>query len=82
MDLRVLGLWLVIIGSITAVIGLLVYFDLFGAVLGRGLLGWFGRLPGDIRLEGKNSRVYIPITSMVIVSVIVTVIVNLVRRLF
>jgi hypothetical protein len=82
MDLRVLGLWLVIIGSITAVIGLLVYFDLFGVVSGRGLLGWFGRLPGDIRLEGANSRVYIPITSMLIVSVIVTVVVNVIRRLF
>jgi hypothetical protein len=82
MDLRVLGLWLVIIGSITAVIGLLVYFDLFGVVSGRGLLGWFGRLPGDIRLEGANSRVYIPITSMLIVSVVVTVVVNVIRRLF
>jgi hypothetical protein len=81
MDGKGVGLWLVILGSITAVIGLLVYFDLFGALSGRGLLGWFGRLPGDIRFEGSNSRVYIPITSMLIVSVVLTVVVNLIRRL-
>jgi hypothetical protein len=82
MDAKVLGLWLVVLGSITAGIGLLVYFDLFGAVSGHGPLGWFGRLPGDIRLEGGNSRVYIPITSMLIVSVALTVVVNLIRRLW
>jgi hypothetical protein len=59
-----------------------VYFDLFGAVSGQGPLGWFGRLPGDIRFEGGNSRVYIPITSMLIVSVALTVVVNLIRRLW
>ena len=44
------------------------------------LLNWFGRLPGDIRIESERSRVFIPITSMVILSVVLTVLVNLFRR--
>lgn len=43
-------------------------------------LNWFGRLPGDIRIESGNSRVFIPITSMIIVSVVLTVIVSLLKR--
>jgi hypothetical protein len=33
-----------------------------------GAFSWFGNLPGDIRIEGENSRVYIPLTSMILVS--------------
>jgi hypothetical protein len=40
----------------------------------------FGRLPGDISWEGKNFRVFAPITSMIIVSLILTVIINLISR--
>lgn len=47
-----------------------------------GLFGWFGNLPGDIRIEGDNTRVFIPITSMIIVSVVLTVVVNVLARLF
>lgn len=45
-----------------------------------GLLSWFGRLPGDIRITRGESRVYIPITSMLIVSIILSVIVNIFFR--
>lgn len=41
-----------------------------------GLLGWFGRLPGDISITRGNSRVFIPLTSMIIVSLLLTIIVN------
>lgn len=43
-----------------------------------GLFSWFGNLPGDIRFEGENSRVFIPITSMIVVSVIATILFNLI----
>lgn len=42
------------------------------------LFSWFGNLPGDIRVEGESTRVFIPITSMIVVSVVLTVIANLV----
>ncbi|MCQ4306763.1 DUF2905 domain-containing protein, partial [Pseudomonas stutzeri] len=34
------------------------------------MLSWFGRLPGDIRIESERSRTFIPITSMIILSVV------------
>lgn len=40
-----------------------------------------GRLPGDIRIEGENGSFYFPITSSILVSVILTLIVNIISRL-
>ncbi len=45
-----------------------------------GLINWFGRLPGDIHIERGQTRIFIPITSMIIVSVVLTLIVNLFFR--
>lgn len=45
-----------------------------------GLVSWFGKLPGDIRITRGDSRIYIPITSMIIVSVILSVIINVFLR--
>lgn len=39
-----------------------------------------GRLPGDIRIEGENGGLYFPITSLILVSVILTLIVNIISR--
>jgi glycerol uptake facilitator-like aquaporin len=44
------------------------------------LVSWFGRLPGDIRIQNEKSYVFIPIVSMLIVSIILTLIVNLLFR--
>jgi hypothetical protein len=44
------------------------------------LLNWFGKLPGDIRIEDEHKMLFIPITSMIIVSIILTLIVNLFFR--
>lgn len=64
-----------LIGAAVLVIGALVRFA-------PGLFSWFGNLPGDIRIENENSRVFIPITSMILVSVVLTVIVNVVGSMF
>jgi hypothetical protein len=68
---RVLGPLLVVVGLGLVVVGLLAW---------SGALGWFGRLPGDLHVEDQRSRLVIPITSMVLVSVVLTVVVNLVLR--
>ena len=39
-----------------------------------------GRLPGDIRIEGENGSFYFPITSSILVSIILTLIVNIISR--
>lgn len=61
---------------------ILVYLGLGLFVLGLvlsyapGLFGWFGKLPGDIRIQDGTRYVFIPITSMIVVSVVLTVLVN------
>lgn len=40
----------------------------------------FGRLPGDIRIEGKNGSFYFPITSSILVSVVLTIALNVIVR--
>lgn len=67
------GLLLVIVGLGIALIGLLVW---------SGGLSWFGRLPGDIRIERETVRIYIPIVSMLLVSVVLSLIMYLINRLF
>jgi len=52
-----------------------------GLLIATGALGWFGRLPGDIRIEREHARVYIPITSMLLVSIAGSVLLALLRRL-
>jgi hypothetical protein len=70
-DARGLGLLIVGLGVLTIAVGVLVM---------TGALSWFGRLPGDIRIEGEQTRVYIPITSMILVSVVVSLLLALFRR--
>ncbi|SHJ58599.1 Protein of unknown function [Hymenobacter daecheongensis DSM 21074] len=48
---------------------------------GGSLLGWFGRLPGDIRIERPGFRLYAPLVSMLLLSVVLSLILWLVRRL-
>lgn len=45
-----------------------------------GLLAWFGRLPGDVRIEIASGRIVIPITSMIIVSLLGSILFNLFWR--
>jgi hypothetical protein len=49
------------------------------------LLGKFnlplGRLPGDIRIEGKQGSIYFPLTTCILISIVLTVLVNLILRM-
>lgn len=69
---RSAGLVLVVVGVAIALVGVLAW---------AGALGWFGRLPGDIRIEGERTRVYFPLVSMLLVSVVLTAVLALLRRL-
>lgn len=68
---RELGPWLVGIGIVVAIVGGLAW---------AGWLSWFGRLPGDIRITSGNTRIFVPITSMLLLSVALTVVGMLIRR--
>lgn len=62
---------LVFAGVGIVVIGLLVW---------AGAFSWFGRLPGDIRIERETVHVYIPIVSMLVASIVLTLLLNLLSR--
>ncbi len=72
---REVGVVLIVAGAAVAVVGLLAL---------TGVLGWFGNLPGDLRYGRGDGgvRVYIPLASMLVVSVVLSVLLALVRRLF
>jgi len=70
-----LGKSLIIIGVILVIAGLIIYFA-------GNKLHWIGHLPGDIRIEKENFKFYFPITTMILLSVILTVILWIIRKLF
>ncbi|RMH39145.1 MAG: DUF2905 domain-containing protein [Alphaproteobacteria bacterium] len=61
--------FLIVLGVLLVVIGLL-----WPLVAKLGL----GRLPGDIAIERDNFRLYVPITSAILVSVVLTIVLNLI----
>ena len=66
---------LIVLGAAILLVGVVLRFF-------PSLFSWFGHLPGDIRYQGENTQVFIPINSMLIVSVVGTVIFNLAARIF
>lgn len=66
---------LIIIGLVIAFVGLLIL------VVSR-FFPWFGDLPGDIRIETEKSRIYIPLATMILVSIVATILLNIVIRIF
>ena len=68
-----MGTYLIIIGLLVAGLGLILTYA-------PGMLKWFGHLPGDIHYKGEHSSIFIPITSMIIISLVITIILNLFNR--
>lgn len=64
--------WFIIGGIILIAAGLLLHFA-------PGVFSWFGRLPGDIRIESERTKIYIPITSMILISLLLSLIIRLFR---
>ena len=69
------GKWLIVAGVVIAIVGVLIYFF-------HDKLNWLGKLPGDIRVERDNFHFYFPITTMIVISVILTLLINLFRKFF
>lgn len=65
--------WLIIAGIALVILGLLVH-------LAPWLFQWFGKLPGDINIRSDKSQVFIPITSMILISILLTIVLNLFNR--
>lgn len=67
------GKIVMIIGAGILLIGVVIYF--FG-----DKFTWLGNLPGDIRIEKQNLKIYIPITSMILISIVITLIMRILRK--
>ena len=68
------GKILIVAGAILLVSGIILYFS-------GNRLGWLGHLPGDIRIERENFRFYFPITTMIILSIAVSALLWIIRKL-
>lgn len=71
MDLSGVGRVLLIAAVVIAVIGVILI------LAGRGLIP---RLPGDIAIERKNVRFYFPLGTSIVVSLVLTLVLNLFLR--
>lgn len=67
------GKYIIVFGAIVVIVGLMIYFF-------HDKLHWIGRLPGDIRVEKENFRFYFPITTMILLSLVLTLVINIIRR--
>ncbi|HTK42157.1 MAG TPA: DUF2905 domain-containing protein [Gemmatimonadales bacterium] len=73
MEGRSVGPAVIVVGLGVVALGLLIW---------TGALSWFGRLPGDVRVERDGLRIFFPLTSMILVSIALTLLSYLVRRFF
>jgi hypothetical protein len=64
------GKYLVVIGAVILVIGIIIYF--FG-----GSLKWIGHLPGDIRIERENFKFYFPLTTLLLINLLIFLIIRI-----
>lgn len=62
-----------IIGVLVVLAGVMIYFF-------HDRMNWIGRLPGDIRIEKDNFRFYFPITTMIIFSLLLTLVIQLIKK--
>ena len=72
MDAKSVG-WILMVGGGLAIA--------LGWMVASGWLDWFGRLPGDLRVASGRTRIYIPFTSMLLASLVLTIAMNIWRRL-
>ncbi|MFW6265119.1 MAG: DUF2905 domain-containing protein [Bacillota bacterium] len=72
MDTANVGKMIIYLGLLLVILGGIVFY--FG-----GFFAWFGRLPGDIRIERENLRFYFPITSMILISIVLNILLRILR---
>jgi hypothetical protein len=73
MDSTNLGKWLIAAGLLLVLVGAIVW--------GISRLGLpLGSLPGDLRIEGKRSSLYFPIVTCIVISVVLTIVLNIIGR--
>lgn len=62
-------------GVLIVAVGIVIYFF-------HDYFKWIGKLPGDISIERENFRFYFPLATMIVFSLLITIIINIFKRLF
>lgn len=68
------GKYIIASGIFIVIAGVLIYFF-------HDYFKWLGRLPGDIRIEKENYRFYFPFGTLIVISILITLMVNILKRL-
>jgi hypothetical protein len=68
-----MGKWMIAGGIVLILLGLAAQF---------GWLGWLGRLPGDVRIERPGFTFYLPLGTMLVVSIVLSLLLQLFRKFF
>lgn len=69
------GKIIIIIGILIVIVGIVIYFA-------GDKLNFPGRLPGDIHIEKENFKFYAPITTMLIISIVISILIKIFKNLF
>ncbi|MCI0397874.1 MAG: DUF2905 domain-containing protein [Chloroflexi bacterium] len=69
------GKLLIIIGLVIAFVGALI-------LIATRYFPWLGNLPGDIRIERENFRFYFPLATMLLISILGSILLNIIIRIF
>ena len=68
------GKYIIAAGICIVIAGILIYFF-------HDYFKWLGKLPGDIRIEKENFQFYFPVVTMIVISIAITLIINIIKRL-
>ena len=71
----IIGKHIIIAGCLVVLIGVIIYY--FG-----DKLNWLGRLPGDISIESENVKIYFPIVTMLLLSLLLNIVIWLYKKYF
>jgi hypothetical protein len=69
-------------GRLLVIIGLAIFFVGLSLLVAGKIFPWLGNLPGDFRIEGENFKIYFPLATMILVSILGTILLNIVIRIF
>lgn len=68
--------------KLLVIIGLVITFSGLLILVAIRFFPWLGNLPGDIRIEGEKFNLYVPLATMILISVLATVLLNIILRIF
>ena len=69
-------------GKLLIITGILLIIAGIAVIMLQGKTGWFGNLPGDIKIEKKNITFYFPVVTMILVSIVLSVLIYFFGKFF